>query len=121
MSKNNVMVDTIVKILKSVLSVTLEFANKIILDGLCHFEGECAYIHYRRSNLQGMDNEHVQNNVKILKADAYTLKNTLKLLISIREESELMPKYIKDIKREIHLLTAINKELAARLREGFKN
>ena len=36
-------------------------------------------------------------------------------MISIREESEHMQNYIRDIKVEIHLLTASNKELTKRL------
>ena len=64
--------------------------------------------HNRRPNLQGEGNANVQEEVNSLKAEVDTLKNTLKMLISIREESEHMLSYIRDIKVEIHILTKEN-------------
>ena len=57
----------------------------------------------------------MQEEVNSLKAEVETLKNTLKLLISIREESEHMQSYIRDIKVDIHILNTNNRELNERL------
>ena len=86
-----------------------KICKRIILEGLCPFGEKCAYSHYRRPNLQGGGNDNVQEEVNSLKAEVDTLKNTLKLLISIREESEHMQSYIRDIKVEIHILTTNNR------------
>ena len=92
-----------------------KMCKRIILEGLCQFGEKCAYSHYRRPNLQGEGNENVQEEVNSLKAEVNTLKNTLKMLISIREESEHMQSYIRDIKVEIHILTTNNRELNEKL------
>ena len=67
-----------------------KMCKRIILEGLCQFGEKCAYRHYRRPNLQGEGNANVLEKVNSLKAEVDTLKNTLKMLISIREESEHM-------------------------------
>ena len=92
-----------------------KMCKRIIHEGLCQFGGKCAYSHYTRSNLQGVGNDHAQEEVNILKAEVFSLKNTLNSLISIREEGEHMQNYIRDIKVEIYKLTNSNRELSERL------
>ena len=85
--------------------------KQIIQEDLCQFGEKCAYCQNKRSNLQGLGNEHVQDNINVLKVEVPSLKNTVQSLLLIKEESDHIKNYIRDIKVEIHRLTACNQEL----------
>ena len=92
-----------------------KMCKRVVLEGLCRYGEGCAYNHKRSLHGLRINDDAIQEDINKLKTEVEVLKNTIKLLVSIREEGNILEKSVKDIEGEIKLLKAENKELLKRI------
>ena len=79
----------------------------MVLYGYCRLGVKCEY-----KNQLSEDSNHkdTTDDIKNIKAELDVLKNTVKALMSIKEESKSLQRDVKYLKEEIVFLIAANKE-----------
>ena len=83
----------------------------IVMEGICHFREKCSYNHKRKDNWKSDYNNDLHDNVKKLKEEVGSLKNTIQSLIKTREECDQLKNHVEDITEEIKLLTKSYNEI----------
>ena len=82
--------------------------------GYCRLGVKCAYKHQLKENPQ---HEDTNENIKNIKAELDVLKNTVKALMSIKEEGKLLHQDVKYLKEEIMFLIAANNHTKEKISE----
>ena len=82
----------------------------IVLDGFCKFEEIFAYNH-QIVNSQCGNKHDMHDDVLKIKIEVEILKNTIKSLVSVRKETDILEQYVNNMKEDIKYLKASNKEL----------
>ena len=89
-----------------------KICKRMINYGYCRYGVKCAYKHNHIKNSYGED---AIEDIKNIKAELDVLKNTVKALMSIKEEGKSLQKDVKCLKEDIKLLIAVNKDTADRI------
>ena len=89
-----------------------KMCKRMALEGYCRLESKCAYKHGPRIN---QHNDEPSEDIKNIKAELDVLKQTVKTLMSIKEEGKVLQKEILDIKEAIKLVIADNKSIADKI------
>ena len=116
MSKKNVQLDYNAKMFKHVHYDTPKCVRGLFQREYVFYKEKCAYNHKRILHGHTVNDDAIQEDVKNLKTEVEFLKNTINSLVSIREEYNIIEHYVKDIKKEINLLSAENKEVEKRIK-----
>ena len=74
----------------------------MIIDGYCRYGVKCAYKHHLRNESH---RENTNEDIKKIKAKLDVLKNTVKTLVSIKEECQKVEMDVKHVKEEISTLS----------------
>ena len=94
-----------------------KMCKKMVLEGHCRLGVRCAYRHKPRLISHHEDTKTLHEDMKTMKAEIDVLKNTVKSLLTIKEEGEIIKKDIRNIKEEIKFLVAFNKETAEKINQ----
>ena len=92
-----------------------KMCQRIVLDGFCKFGEICAYKH-QTMNSQCMNKHDLHEDVMKLKVEVDTLKNTIKSIILLRKEGEILEQYVNNMKEDIKFLKNSNKELIEKIK-----
>ena len=85
--------------------------KRFVFEGICGFGDMCSYNHKKILNQHGSDKDELKEDIKNLKVEVEYLKESIKICISSRKESETLEKSLNELKADIKLLTVKNKEL----------
>ena len=91
--------------------------KRIVLEGICGYKERCAYNHKIGFHVNNVNDDAIQEDVKNLKTEVENLKNTIKFIVCIRQEFDKITNSVKDIKKEINMLKAGNKEVEKRIKD----
>ena len=89
-----------------------KMCKRMAMEGYCRLEAKCAYKHGPRVLQPNDDNKE---DIKSIKAELDVLKQTVKTLMTIKEEGHVLQKEIKVIKEEIRLVVVQNKVIADKI------
>ena len=89
--------------------------KRIVLEGICGYKERCAYNHKIGFHVNNVNGGAYQEDVNNLKTEVETLKNTIKSLVSIRQEFDKITNSVKYIKKEINKLKAKNKDVEKKI------
>ena len=84
------------------------------MDGHCRLGVKCAYKH---NLIKDSNHEDTNEDIRNIKAELDVLKNTIKFLISIKEEGRILQKDVVLLKEEIKFLIAANKDITDKICE----
>ena len=103
------------KVIKTCFLRHPKMCKRIVLEGICGYKERCAYNHKIGFHVNNVNDGAIQEDVNNLKTEVENLKNTIESLVSIRQEFDKITNSVKDIKKEIYMLKAGNKEVEKRI------
>ena len=94
-----------------------KMCKRFVFEGICGFGDMCSYNHKKVLNQHGSDKDELKEDIKNLKVEVEYLKESIKICISSRKESETLEKSLNELKADIKLLTVKNKELTGKIND----